>query len=419
MTKPKGPVGESDRTLRARQTPAKPGTLQSPVAAPEAPPTATRNPAAATFAEPSVPAQQPAAASSAAAAAYVPKKVPVPRSAKNKGVPGPVPMKDPDWTSRQHRRYPPEAMTEAVEMLKPANTPEKLKGKSIYATKDVIRIAGSVSEKFSNAEKGIVCVIDPKALLKHAEAHDAGVVIAPPGRDAAIPQVVIDNWAGWITMDAQDQRSPPITQALWMLWQLCDAAGVEVPTAWAANGPPKEFWLKLSRAKVDTGYGYPDLKGRMSETLDTARRNGENPVRILQYYERVEKQMREELDEMYGEWELTFEVMRDQIKRWWMYDEKGMVQDLGQQGGELSLGPVWLQRGHTNSTGNRNWFTIVKFLHADGLGAPCDINIEMGRLTKECYDAAPGHLIGTSKTGMQNSERNLTSIENFMRNRRR
>ena len=107
MTKPKGPVGESDRTLRARQTPAKPGTLQSPVAAPEAPPTATRNPAAETFAEPVVQAQQPAAVSSATAAAYEPKKVPIPRSAKNKGVPGRVPMVNPEWTRRKNMRYPP------------------------------------------------------------------------------------------------------------------------------------------------------------------------------------------------------------------------------------------------------------------------------------------------------------------------
>ena len=39
-------------------------------------------------------------------------------------------MKNPDWTSRQNMRYPPEAMKEAVEMLKPANTP---KPRSIYS----------------------------------------------------------------------------------------------------------------------------------------------------------------------------------------------------------------------------------------------------------------------------------------------
>ena len=84
-----------------------------------------------------------------------------------------------------------------------------------------------------------------------------------------------------------------------------------------------------------------------------------------------------------------------------------MYQDLGQAGLELSLGPAWMSRPHIDSTSNRNWFTIIKYLRADGKGGPrghgllCDINIEMGQLSGKCYAAAPGHLLGTTKTGMQ------------------
>jgi hypothetical protein len=51
---------------------------------------------------------------------YVPKKVHVPRSARVKGAPGRQPTKLPDWCSRKHQRWPPQAMAEALELLRPA-----------------------------------------------------------------------------------------------------------------------------------------------------------------------------------------------------------------------------------------------------------------------------------------------------------
>jgi hypothetical protein len=120
------------------------------------------------------------------------------------------------------------------------------------------------------------------------------------------------------------------------------------------------------------------------------------------------------LQRQHAEWDLSFEVMREQFTRWWFMDEKGMTQDLGQGDGDVVLGPAWLMRAHNNSTGNRNWFTISVYMRGDGLVAPPDINLEGGKLDPRCYQNAPGHLIGCSATGMQNTASHLRSVQNFI-----
>ena len=76
-----------------------------------------------------------------------------------------------------------------------------------------------MSEKYSHEEMGVECVLLPQTLLVHAKARDNGEVIGTKGNQKTIPQVVIDTWVGWIAIDAELQRCPPITQCLWMLWQ--------------------------------------------------------------------------------------------------------------------------------------------------------------------------------------------------------
>eukprot|EP01052_Picozoa_sp_SAG31_P033113 SAG31_NODE_3703_length_3974_cov_7.925161_2_plen_486_part_00 len=97
-------------------------------------------------------------------------------------------------------------------------------------------------------------------------------------------------------------------------------------------------------------------------------------------------------------------------------DEKGMMQDLGQGDGDLVLGPVWQTRPHNNSTGDRTWFTITVYQRADGYIPPPDITLEGKAIDPRCYEAAPGHMICTNSTGMQNSATHLKSIQNFLRN---
>jgi hypothetical protein len=69
-----------------------------------------------------------------------------------------------------------------------------------------------VSKKYSNEEMGVECVVKPETLLVHANARDNGEVIGTKGNQKTIPQVVIDTWVGWIAIDAELQRCPPITQ---------------------------------------------------------------------------------------------------------------------------------------------------------------------------------------------------------------
>eukprot|EP01049_Picozoa_sp_SAG25_P009910 SAG25_NODE_1027_length_4245_cov_3.980463_2_plen_577_part_00 len=189
-----------------------------------------------------------------------------------------------------------------------------------------------------------------------------------------------------------------------------------MPESWVSQGLSTEWWRLIATAKSEGGYGYPDLKGRISKNLDHVRRVGENPVRIKAWYERMTADITAELSTHYEEWNLSFEVIKLQITRWWQYDEKGMQQDLGQGDGDLVLQPVWQMRPHSRSTGDRRWFTITQFLRGDGYAPPCDITIEgVSDLSPECYDAAPGHQIATCDTGMQNSDRNLESVKNFIR----
>ena len=44
----------------------------------------------------------------------------------------------------------------------------------------------------------------------------------------------------------------PFSQlCMWMLWELCDEAGIDVPVKWMSSpsGPPTHWWLRLSRDK--------------------------------------------------------------------------------------------------------------------------------------------------------------------------
>jgi hypothetical protein len=53
---------------------------------------------------------------------------------------------------------------------------------------------------------------------------------------------------------------------------------------WKANGLLLTFWQMVARPKAEGGYGYPDLKGRLSKNLCIARRHGESPLRIQRYF---------------------------------------------------------------------------------------------------------------------------------------
>ena len=186
---------------------------------------------------------------------YVPDKVPAPRAANTKGTQGRRKMLMPAWTTRSTRRFPERALTEALSLLKPAADTTKLKGFSSFAAADIKDVCQLINQKYSNLEHEppIVCDLKPDLLRTHADAAVNGEVINLPGRSKTIPQEVVDFWCGWITLDCDDQRSPPIGQCVWMLFQMCDAAKVHVPPDWLANGPPQKFWIAVGTAKSEGG----------------------------------------------------------------------------------------------------------------------------------------------------------------------
>jgi hypothetical protein len=165
MPRAMAPSGPSDRALRPRREPDQ-QAAQSPSdarhSAPPEPATVTQTVRDPEPPEPAAAAEKPPPSS--AVSKYVPKRVQVPRSAKVKGAPGRPATKLPDWCSRKHKRWPPQAMAEALELLRPADTPQKkkLRGSTIYPWAEVRRVAELVSKKYSNEEMGVECVLKPE-----------------------------------------------------------------------------------------------------------------------------------------------------------------------------------------------------------------------------------------------------------------
>ena len=123
-------------------------------------------------------------------------------------------------------------MQDALKRLKPAASKDKLKGSSIFGKRDCQDVCRYINEAYSVPEKGWMCEMKWKTLRTHAEAAHAGQVMERPGNGGLIPQTVIDMWVGWIGLDSEDQRNPPLNLALLMLWELCAAAGIPVPPKW-------------------------------------------------------------------------------------------------------------------------------------------------------------------------------------------
>ena len=160
-------------------------------------------------------------------------------------------MNVPAWAAagRKNSRWPREAMDEALTRLEPAASPQKkkMRGTTRYAEADVACVAAEVSAKYSNPHfklnskvYPIVCEIHPKTLRAHAKARDRGEIVSSAGGSVKIPQLVIDHWVGWIGLDATSHRIPTLNQALWKLWELCAAGGIEVPADWKTRSGRRE-----------------------------------------------------------------------------------------------------------------------------------------------------------------------------------
>eukprot|EP01044_Picomonas_judraskeda_P016240 COSAG03_NODE_2853_length_2404_cov_6.943167_3_plen_392_part_00 len=106
------------------------------------------------------------------------------------------------------------------------------------------------------------------------------------------------------------------------------------------------------KPKVDTGY-VPN-KVTAPRSGKAKQQPGRRP-QVLPKWTEAKRNLSENPD-----WNLSWESFSQQIERWWMADQKGMIQDVGQGGGQLVLGPVWLRRPHHGTTGNRNWFSITR-----------------------------------------------------------
>ena len=104
------------------------------------------------------------------------------------------------------------------------------------------RICVRINEDFSIPEGK--CLLNHQALSKHFQAAADDQIIAKPGHPSLIYQEVVDTWVAWVCLDVEDQRSPLIDQALYMLWELCDEVDCDVPAEWKASVPPFKWWVK-------------------------------------------------------------------------------------------------------------------------------------------------------------------------------
>eukprot|EP01049_Picozoa_sp_SAG25_P009911 SAG25_NODE_1027_length_4245_cov_3.980463_3_plen_236_part_00 len=139
--------------------------------------------------------------------------------ARTKGVPGRKKKKPAKWTQqaghRGYRKYPQAAMDAAVQMLLDRDD---------YFMPDVsdwaaaIKVCERVNTDFST--KAAKCEIKHRTLLTHLAAAKEGVVVLAPGVAKTIPPIVIDTWAGWISLQGQDNACPTIDMALGHLWTL-------------------------------------------------------------------------------------------------------------------------------------------------------------------------------------------------------
>ena len=233
-------------------------------------------------------------AGSKPAAEYVPATVYKPQPAHVVQQRGRKKEIAPAWTQRKTRHFPDEALANALNQLKPAADKSKLRCNSPFAKPDCVAVCEAINKYYSVPEKGWVCNLKWFTLREHAEAVANGEEIAKPGEHTTIiPGTMVDMWAAWIGLDATDQRNPSLKQALQMLWELCEVAEIDVPALWLSKGPPTCWWETVAKPVEENGYGYPDLKARVSKNLDVARRHGENPVRIHRYYERMKTDITE------------------------------------------------------------------------------------------------------------------------------
>ena len=143
------------------------------------------------------------------------------------------------------------------------------------------------------------CRIARMTLADHAEAFKEGLAIGRVGRpwgeseggEAFIPQEIVDIWAGWLAISASDNGCHILGVAESMLLDLCEDNNITLGKDWQVK-LPRCFWMRLQDKE---GYGYPDLRGRLTKNLCVARRWGEAPDRIRKWAARIKTEIISEL----------------------------------------------------------------------------------------------------------------------------
>eukprot|EP01048_Picozoa_sp_COSAG05_P013296 COSAG05_NODE_1403_length_4971_cov_4.797619_2_plen_348_part_00 len=227
------PTRDEKPALRTRaaappeQAPPRCATAPSPRPSPP-PPAARRAKNIATKSATKTAVRQSPRKVKAAVVRYRPAPVYQPRKANVKGQRGRKKEVAPKWAVAKNMRYPAEALAEALKLLQPSAETHRLKGTSPFAHADCVSVCAHINKTYSVPDKGWVCELQWKHLRGHAEAVLLGQQVNRPGNVSIITQTIVDDWVAWVGLDAEDQRNPPLSQAAWMLWELCDAAGTEL-----------------------------------------------------------------------------------------------------------------------------------------------------------------------------------------------
>ena len=239
------------------------------------------------------------------------------------------------------------------------------------------------------------CRIGKSSLGKWVASTRAGTgKRAKPGRpwglldgaklSSIIPKEIVEVWVGHLGIKTEDQDCKLVKVAEHELLKMCANAGIKYPTHWNVDGLPRSFWQSLVHPE---GYGYVDMRGRFTRSLDDARRYGENPDRLKRWYERIEPAIRSELKTRFAHTDEQVQEFFKDPTNFWHMDQKGMCVDPAEARLKpVALSFVWAQKSHQRSTGNRNWFTNTTWIRADGLVLNPVTIFEQGQIHAKCHE---------------------------------